>query len=167
MRTFDSGQFQHLIVRLFEQEGFSVQGVDQGGCIDLIATHEGIAFGVQCQHWNALIDLDEVRMFATALQEWNLVNGFVVSVEGFTAEALDYGRSNGIDLMDEPMLMENLEAVAWRSNPAFRTLWADPTKSCPDCGSETILRVALKPEYGGAQIWGCSTFPGCSFKMMI
>jgi hypothetical protein len=65
--------------------------------------------------------------------------------------------------MDETMLLENLEAVQWRSNSAFLSLWGAEPKTCPKCESPTVLRVALKPEYGGKRIWGCSTFPNCTF----
>jgi len=36
-----------------------------------------------------------------------------------------------------------------------------PTKPCPKCGSEMVLRTTKKGPKSGNQFWGCSTFPKC------
>jgi restriction system protein len=167
LRAFDSERFKGLIKVLFEQEGFMVQDADAGkpDGIDLVVTHHTVAFGVQCRFWAQIIGQEEVQAFVDALHRHHLSNGFLITLDGYTEEAIALGRASQLDLMDEPMLMQNLETVGWLFNSAFAPLWNDETRNCPRCGSETILRVAVKPEYGGREIWGCSTFPRCDFKL--
>jgi restriction system protein len=168
VRTFDLLQFKQLIRILFEQEGFAVEEIGDAvpcGGLDLVARHPNVTFGIQCRHWREIISAEQVRAYVDNLERNRLKHGFIVSVEGFADEALELGRDSGVDLMDEPMLMQNLETVGWPFSSAFESLWAADANGCPQCGSETILRVALKPAYGGLQIWGCSTYPRCNFKV--
>jgi restriction system protein len=169
VRTLDPLQFQLLVALLFEQEGFQVErtvGANPENGMDFLAANQGITFGVKCKHWKASwVGVEEVHAFLDALHSRKLANGFMVTLEGFTDEALELGRCHNLDLMDETMLIENLEAVQWRSNPNFLSLWDAEPKTCPKCESPTILRVALKREYGGKRIWGCSTFPNCNFTL--
>jgi restriction system protein len=168
VRTFDPLQFKQLIRILFEQEGFGVEEIGDAipsGGLDLVARHPNVTFGIQCRHWMEIITEDQVRAYVENLERNQLSHGFVVSLEGFAEDAIALARGRGIDLMDEPMLMQNLETVGWPFSSAFESLWSNDANGCPQCGSETILRVALKPAYGGLQIWGCSTYPRCNFKV--
>jgi restriction system protein len=171
VRTLDWLQFERLVALLFKHEGFQVErpgAARQEDSIDFLATKQGVTFGVKCKHWKASrVGVDDVRAFVGALHGRNLRHGFIATLEGFTEEALDQGRRENIDLMDETMLLENLETVNWRFNSAFLALWGNDPKTCPKCESTTVLRVALKPEYGGHKIWGCATFPACTFKMAL
>lgn len=169
VRTLDWFKFEQLVTLLFEHEGFQVERYcdsNTDGGIDFAATKQGVTFGVKCKHWQAAqVDVDGVAAFLAALHDRNMRNGFIVTLAGYTEEAMDYARCTGIDLMDETMLIENLEAVKWRSISAFVSLLGEGPKTCPQCEAPTVLRVTLKEQYGGLQIWGCSTFPRCSFKM--
>jgi hypothetical protein len=171
VRTLDWFKFERLVTLLFEHEGFHVERYcdsNSDGGIDFAATKQGVTFGVKCKHWQAShVDVDGVNAFLAALRDRNMRNGFIVTLAGYTEEAIEHGRRTGIDLMDEPMLLENLEAVKWRFNSAFVSLWGDDVKTCPQCEAPTVLRVALKDEYGGRRIWGCSAFPNCTFKLAL
>ena len=171
VRTLDWFKFERLVVLLFEHEGFEVERYldsNSDGGIDFTATKEGVVFGVKCKHWQASrVDQEGIDAFLAALRDRNMRNGFIVTLAGYTEDAIEYGRRTGVDLMDETMLLENLEAVKWRFKSAFVSLLGNEPKACPQCDAPTVLRVALKDEYGGQRIWGCSTFPECAFKMAV
>jgi len=169
IRALDWFQFEKIIALLFEHEGFDVErfgGAHADGGIDLVATKAGVTFGVQCKHWKTWrVGVKEVRAFYGAMQDRKLRHGFMITLEGYTNDAAEFARRNGIDLMDEPLLLNNLAAVNWLGQPAFHTLITDPRKDCPKCGAEMVLRTAKKGANAGANFWGCSTFPRCKFTM--
>ena len=171
VRALDWFVFEKLVAVLFEQEGFTVQragGANPDGGIDLVATKNGVTFGVQCKHWKAWrVGVKEVRAFFGALHDRRIRNGFLVTLEGYTNDAADFALRNNIELMDEKMLLENLEAMHWRFNPAFLSLLNDKRKFCPKCESEMVLRTAKKGALVGQTFWGCSKFPHCRFKMTV
>ena len=123
VRALDRFAFEKLVAMSFEQEGFSVQragGANPDGGIDLLANKNGVTFGVQCKHWKAWrVGVKEVRAFFGALRDRKIRNGFLVTLEGYTNDAAEFARRNGIELMDETLLLENLEAMYWRFNPTF------------------------------------------------
>lgn len=171
VRLLDWFKFEKLIAVLFEQEGFSVRrsgGANADGGIDLVATKNGITFGVQCKHWKTWrVNVKEVRAFFGALHDRKIRNGFLVTLEGYTEEAANYALRNSIELMDEATLLQNLEAVNWRFNPAFVSLLNDTRKVCAKCEAEMVLRTVKKGAGAGQKFWGCSTFPRCGFTMPV
>jgi restriction system protein len=171
LRHLDWFQFEKLVALLFDAEGFVVEcygGANADGGIDLLATKNGLTFGIQCKHWKATrAGIKEVRALFGALQDRNLQHGFLVTVQGYTHAASAYARRNGIELMDERTLLKNLEEVNWRMNPAFIELLDDERKVCPKCESAMVLRTVAKGAHVGRQFWGCSSYPRCRFTMAI
>jgi restriction system protein len=167
LRALDWYQFEKLIALLFQEEGFAVQrkgGANADGGIDLLAVKNGITFGVQCKFWKSWrVNVKEVRSFFGALQDFKLRNGFLITLEGYTPDAKDFATRNGIDLMDERSLLDNLESVNWFCKPGFLQLLTDKRKVCPKCESEMLLKTAKKGAKAGQQFWGCSNYPRCRF----
>ena len=148
LRSLDWFKFEKLVAVLFQQEGFAVQragGANPDGGIDLVATKSGITFGVQCKHWKTWrVGVKEVRELFGALHDRKIRHGFFVTLEGYTHEAASYARRNNIELMEETMLLQNLELVNWRFNPAFIALLTDTRKVCPKCEADMVLRTAKR-----------------------
>jgi restriction system protein len=171
VRSLDWFQFEKLVGILFQQEGFAVQrfgGTDPDDGIDLTATKNGITFGVQCKQWKTWrVGVKEVRAFLRALHDQHFSHGILVTLEGYTKEAADFAQGNQIDLLDEPLLLQNLEEVSWTRNPAFAAVLNDPVKFCPKCESEMVLRTATTGTRIGSQFWGCKRYPQCSFRMSV
>lgn len=169
VRRLDWFQFEKLIALLFTAEGFVVErtgGANADGGIDLLATKNGITFGVQCKHWKTWrVGVKEVRALFGAMHDRNIAHGFLVTLEGYTSDAAAFAHRNRIALMDEPMLLRNLEEVNWRFNSAFIALVKDKRKICPRCESAMVLRTAMKGAHLGEKFWGCSRFPRCRFRM--
>lgn len=169
LRSLDWFQFEKLIELLFQHEDFTVQrfgGAKPDGGIDLVATKNGVTFGVQCKFWKSWrVNVKEIRAFFGALQDKKLRNGFLITLGGYTNDAADFARRNNIELMDERLLLDNLESVGWLARPDFLALVSDRRKACPKCEAEMILRTAKKGANAGQKFWGCSTYPRCRYTM--
>lgn len=167
LRRLDWFQFEKLIALLFDAEGFVVEcygGANADGGIDLVATKNNVTFGIQCKHWKTWrVGIKEVRALSGALHDRDIAHGFLVTLEGYTHAAATYARRNGIELMDEWMLLRNLEEVNWRVSPDFVALINDDRKICPRCQNEMVLRTASVGTHTGQPFWGCSKFPRCRF----
>ena len=171
LRALDWYQFEKLIALLFREEGFDVRrsgGARPDGGIDLVAAKDGVTFGVQCKFWKAWrVNVKEVRAFLGALQDHKLGRGFLITMQGYTQDAKDFAVRNGIELMDEQLLLNNLGAMDWASKPAFLQLLEDETKVCPKCDSDMVLRTIKKGPKSGGKFWGCSKFPECRFTLNV
>jgi restriction system protein len=169
LRALDWFQFEKLIELLFRYEGFAVRrfgGANPDGGIDLIATKQGVTFGVQCKFWKSWrVNVKEVRAFFGALQDKKLRNGFLITLEGYTDDAAEFAQRNNIELMDEALLLDNLASVGWLARRDFLALVSDQRKLCPKCEAEMILRTAKKGANVGRKFWGCSTYPRCRYTM--
>ena len=93
------------------------------------------------------------------------LDGILVTLKGYTREALEFAARNNIRLIEEPDVRDRLESVNWRFNPAFSAVLNDPRKLCPKCESEMVLRTATRGPAAGSQFWGCSKFPRCHYTM--
>ena len=169
IRQLDWIQFEKLIALLFDAEGFVVEchgDPNADDSVDLVATKNGVTFGIQCQHGKtSRVGIKEVRALFGALHDRNIRHGFLVTLEGYTHAAATYARRNGIELMDERALLRNLEEVNWQVNPPFVELLDDERNICPKCGSEMVLRTATKGVHAGRQLLECAKFPRCQFTM--
>lgn len=89
----------------------------------------------------------------------------VVTTGTFTNDAVDFSKGQPIELIDgrrlEAMVRDiNQVAVgAGRGTRHEPTIDGSPAAvSCPKCGSMMVRRT---PRSGGADFYGCSTFPKC------
>lgn len=83
-----------------------------------------------------------------------------------TAEAREFARKAGIELVDREELQRMIEEA--RSPEPFldstqgrRSADASSVPSCPSCGGEMVERIAKRGANAGARVWGCSTYPQC------
>ena len=171
IQRLDWFQFEKIVALLFDAEGFVVEcygGANADGGIDMVASRDGVTFGVQCKHWKTWrVGIKEARAFVGALHDRRIKHGFLITLEGYTHAAATFARRNNIELMSETALLRNLEEVNWRLRPEFIELMTDERKICPKCESEMVLRTARKGVHAGQQFWGCSTFPRCTFRMSV
>lgn len=72
-------------------------------------------------------------------------------------KTIDYVGKFGLAAFTTAKTADNLIEV----NPAKRA------PSCPKCGSEMVMRKALKGTNAGNSFWGCSTYPKCRGVLAI
>ena len=165
-------RFEAVVERLFQQAGFQTKaqshGADGGVDIWLYSRNQSDAPAslVQCKHWSGKrIGVDKVRELRGVMAAHQVTRGQFATTSSFTAEAIEFAKSNGINLLDVNRL---LSLIRQRSVDQQRELlqvalegeyWR-PT--CVNCGVKMVERT---PKAGGAPFWGCVLFPRCRTTM--
>ena len=152
LRHLDAQEFEWLVGEVFRREGWRVTEAGHqdspDGNIDLDMTRDGRRRIVQCKRWSAqLVGVDEVRQLGGTLLREGLPGdaGVLVTLSGFTQQAVVEGNKSGIALLDGRQLYSKMESVR-RSEP------------CPLCGNPMVLD---RSHYGW---WFRCVAPGCLGK---
>lgn len=145
-------EFEQLVGELFRAKGYSVAETAKGadGGIDLILRRDNERYLVQCKHWKARqVGVKVIRELKGVISAQGATGGGVATSGNFTAEAVQFATTAGIDLIDGSAL----GALAGFSpvEPA--------TPACPKCGSGMTKRTARRGANAGSKFWGCQRFP--------
>jgi restriction system protein len=160
-------RFEAVCERLFSQAGFRAEsqshGADGGVDIWLYSKHaEGAAAVVQCKHWvGRPVGVKELREFFGVMSSKSLKRGTFATSSTFTPAALEFARSNGINMLDGNALLAQIarrtpEQQQELLELAYEGEYWRPT--CASCGVKLSERVPTK---GGDPFWGCPNFPRC------
>lgn len=164
-------RFEALCERLFAQAGFQASsqshGADGGVDIWLYSKNsEGPAAVVQCKHWTGKpVGVKELREFFGVMVSKSLKRGTFATSSTFTSAAVEFARTNGINVLDGDGL---LALIARRSAEQQQELLAVAYEgeywrpTCASCGIKMAERVAAKD---GTRFWGCMNFPRCRTTM--
>jgi restriction system protein len=161
-------RFEAVVEALFHQVGFDTKsqahGADGGVDVWLFSRqHPGVPAGlVQCKHWSSKpVGVDKIRELRGVMAAKKVERGIFATTATFSADARQFGRENGIDLLDIDRL---LAFIAKRPPEQQRALldvalegdyWR-PT--CVNCGTKMVERASRRD---GSAFWGCPKFPGC------
>jgi restriction system protein len=104
-----------------------------------------------------------VREFLGAMTAENIEHGILVTLRGYTGDAVSFAKKHGIELVAEEGLISLLNSTGLQTDPESIRLLNDSRKFCPKCESEMILRTSKRGSNVGNQFWGCSAFPRCRF----
>jgi hypothetical protein len=126
-------EFEWLVGELLRREGWWVEEAGRegqpDGNIDLRIRRDGRERLVQCKRWEARkVPVDEVRELAGTLVREHLAPdaGVLVTLSGFTAQAIDEAAEIGLELLDGPALLRRIENV-------------QRPEACPACGTPMLL----------------------------
>jgi len=93
----------------------------------------------------------------------------LLSFPVFTQEAINFAVDKPIDLVNGAQLEQlitNIQSPTHRIVPSLQTdikAGAINDPICPKCGSQLVVRFAMKGANTGNQFLGCSTFPKCRY----
>ena len=113
------------------------------------------------------VGVDKVRELRGVMAAHDVRRGQFATTSTFTAEAIAFGRDNGINLLD----IQGLLALIAQRTPeqqqallevAFEGDYRRPT--CVNCGVKMVER---RKRQGGRPFWGCSNFPRCKTMMQM
>lgn len=113
-----------------------------GSCVRHIKSHQDILF-----------DAEAVAAVEAAIRENRLTLGWR------TARQHKAYVQSLHPAQQEPETVEGGEAFAGAAVPAPPE--QQPTRRCPQCGTEMVLRTARRGANAGNQFWGCSNYPRC------
>lgn len=162
-------RFEAVCEALFAQAGFETRAQSHGadGGVD-IWLHSRNASGpvsvVQCKHWQGKpVPVSAVREFFGVMSSYKLARGTYATSSSFTADALAFAQTNGINALDGTRLLAQItrrtpEQQAALLQVAFEGDYWRPT--CPSCGVKMIDRTARK---SSLRFWGCVNYPRCKY----
>jgi restriction system protein len=166
-------RFEAVCEALFAQAGFETRSQSHGpdGGVD-VWLHSKNAVGpvsvAQCKHWKSKpVGVKEVREFFGVMASHQLKRGTYATTSNFTADAIAFGKSNGINLLDGAGLLRQITQRTPEQQQAllavaFEGDYARPT--CASCGTKMVERAPAK---GGSAFWGCMNYPRCRTRLAM
>lgn len=123
---------------------------------------------VQCKHWQKWkVGVRTVREFLGAMTAEKIQHGILVTMRGYTDDAIGFARIYGIELVAKEGLISLLKSLGHQTDREFLHLLTDKRKFCPKCDIEMVLRTSKTGSDAATQFWGCSAFPECRFTFSI
>lgn len=165
-------RFEAVVELLFQQAGFETKsqshGADGGVDVWLYSRHEPgrPASLVQCKHWQGKkVGVDKVRELRGVMAAQGVSRGQFATTSTFTPDSVAFARENGINLLDVSGLMKVISLRTAEQQAALLAVALEgeywrPT--CVNCGTKLVERT---PSNGGANFWGCPTYPKCKTTM--
>ena len=107
-------EFENLTGEYFRREGFRVGeslGIGPDGGVDLRLRKEGGLTLVQCKRWKSRkVGLPVVRELLGAMTAEQAARGILITTSSFTREAVDFARSQPIDLIEGRQWLDMIRA---------------------------------------------------------
>ena len=100
--TMDGLAFEKYVANLLEQQGYSnislTEQYDYG--VDIIATRDGICWGIQVKRYSGLVKAEAVRQVVTGLRVYGCDRAMVITNSFFSRVAVQLADSNDCVLVD-------------------------------------------------------------------
>ena len=100
--TMDGLAFEKYVANLLEQQGYSnislTEQYDYG--VDIIATRDGICWGIQVKRYSGLVKAEAVRQVVTGLRVYGCDRAMVITNSVFSRVAVQLADSNDCVLVD-------------------------------------------------------------------
>lgn len=161
-------RFEAVCETLFAQAGFETKsqshGADGGVDIWLYSRHskDAAALIVQCKHWRGKeVGVKELREFLGVMASHQLKRGTYATTSTYTAEALKFASSNGINALDASGLLALIAKRSEQQQRALLDVAYEGEYWRPTCASCGVKMVSRAPSKGGAAFWGCANYPRC------
>jgi restriction system protein len=174
VRSLSWRQFESVVGEAFRRRGYlAIENANEGadGGVDLVLRKDGEKFFVQCKQWKkSSVGVKPIRELLGVVSAHEAAGGFFVTSGTYTADARDFARKSGIELIDGEGLQRMIEEVrspepfldpTQRRRSVGVTFGASSAPSFPSCGSGMVERVARRGANAGARFWGCSGYPRC------
>ena len=104
--TMTGLEFEKLVAKLLKTQGYEkirfTEKYDYG--IDLIASKDGVTWGIQTKRYNGLVKASAVRQVVTALRKYNCSRAMVVTNSEFSRVAKELAQSNDCVLVGRDQL---------------------------------------------------------------
>lgn len=164
LRSLEWKRFELLCAKYYEAAGFkavtTAAGADGGIDVKLFKTDLNTPIAiVQCKAWSKAVGVKEVRELLGVMAHEKVTRGIFITNGSYTADALAFGASNPIQLLDGNAFLQkiqHLDLPAQEKLAAFAFGGDYKTPTCASCGIKMVKKKAF---------WGCSNYPGCRTKI--
>ena len=113
--TMDGLAFEKYVAKLLKQQGYSnislTEQYDYG--VDIIATRNGIRWGIQVKRYTGLVKADAVRQVVTGLRVYGCDRAMVITNSVFSRVAVQLADSNECVLVDRSELARMKTDLKW------------------------------------------------------
>jgi len=183
LRALDWRQFEALVGEAYRRDGYRVrvnEGAGADGGVDVELYRDGRTTVVQAKRWRTRnIGVGVVRELFGAMHARGADRAVVVGSGGFTRAAIEFARSNAVELVDGSALLALVVGVdvPKRSGPTDERALEITTRAadrreppvaaqneapeCEACRSPMKLRRRRGAPASVPSFWGCSKFPAC------
>lgn len=170
LKELDDGEFDKLIVMIFNQRGYTVSTKDEckQESVDLILKMNGETTYIQYKHWREYeVDVAVLEDFDAVMEAESIPHGIIITTGLFTQDALDYSHGKHLLLINGVDLSQMIEVLATSDKDEEQEVeevqdeMPELEPLCPICSREMIKRTARKGKNAGNTFWGCSQFPNC------
>lgn len=170
LKELEWKRFERLVEAYFEKTGWRTQlnrtGPDGGVDVCLFRPgQEGVSAVVQCKAWNTYkVGIKPVRELLGVMAAGKIPEGYFVTTDVFTQEALDFAHNQPLTLLDGFGLLRRINALSesdQRELLDLATAGDYITPTCPSCGRKMVVRVSGKGRNIGSSFWGCPSYPRC------
>lgn len=164
-------RFEAVCEALFAQAGFETRSQSHGadGGVDIwlhSANAQGPVAVVQCKHWQGkTVGVKEIREFFGVMASHQVKRGTYATTSSYTADAQQFAKTNGINAMDGPALLDLIATRTPRQRQALLAVAFEGEYWRPTCASCGIKMVERQRSDGGAAFWGCSNYPRCKTRL--
>ena len=110
--NMDGHEFESFCATLLKQNGFKSVSVTKGSGdqgIDILATKDGIKYGIQCKCYSSEVGNKAVQEAFSGKTFYNQHVGVVLTNNYFTPSAKELAEKNGIILWDRKRLLKMIE----------------------------------------------------------
>jgi restriction system protein len=164
-------RFEAVCERLFAQAGFETKsqshGADGGIDIWLFSKNaKGPVSVVQCKHWQGKpVSVKEMREFLGVMTSQKLTRGTYATTSTYTADAEKFAKDNNINALNAASLLDLIAKRTPEQQQELLQVAYEGDYWRPTCASCGIKMVERSPSKGGAQFWGCSSYPKCKSRL--
>lgn len=100
-------EFELFVASLLRKQGYTnvklTEKYDYG--VDIIASKDGIQWGIQVKRYSGLVKADAVRQVVTALRKYNCSRAMVITNSSYSKVAIELARTNHCLLIDRGTLL--------------------------------------------------------------
>lgn len=113
--TMDGLDFEIYVANLLKQQGYSnvslTEQYDYG--VDIIATRDGLCWGIQVKRYSGLVKAEAVRQVVTGLRVYGCDRAMVITNSFFSRVAVQLADSNDCVLVDRSGLARMKANLTW------------------------------------------------------
>lgn len=164
LRSLEWKRFELLCAKYYEAAGFKAltiaAGADGGIDVKLFKADPKLPMAiVQCKAWSKAVGVKEVRELLGVMAHEKVARGIFITNGSYTADALAFGASNPIQLLDVNAFLQKIQALDSSAQDLLKAFAFDGDYKTPTCASCGIKMIKKK------EFWGCSNFPRCRSKI--
>lgn len=170
LKELEWKRYEDLAVAYYREKGHRAEATNLGadGGIDIKLYQDDSdkpTTIVQCKAWGSQVGVKQIREFLGVMTHEKIDKGFYMTTSSYTADAIDFAKTNKITLITGDMLLMMLQRLSSETQQKLLTLVTDgdyKTPTCASCGVKMLRRPSKRGDF-----WGCVNYPRCRQRLKL